>query len=89
MAYMIGKTFFEETFVGAQPALLEEFVMPDNAPGSQAQYCMTLVARCMLQDCCSHSIVVASVVTHSVHSLSPPLNRAAFCTSFTCTASAN
>ena len=45
MSYMVGKTFGEETFVGARRALLEEFDMPDNVPGGQARYRMTLAAR--------------------------------------------
>jgi xanthine dehydrogenase/oxidase len=45
MAYMVGKTFGEETFVGARRALLEEFDIPDDAPGGQAKYRMTLAAR--------------------------------------------
>ncbi|KAL3798324.1 hypothetical protein ACHAW5_008623 [Stephanodiscus triporus] len=53
MEYMVGRTFGEETFVGARRRLLEEFDMPDDVPGGQAQYRMTLAA--------SHSVVVASV----------------------------
>jgi xanthine dehydrogenase/oxidase len=45
MSYMVGKTFGEETFVGARRALLKEFDMPDDVPGGQARYRMTLAAR--------------------------------------------
>ena len=45
MTYMIGRMFGEETFVGARRALLEEFDMPDDVPGGQAKYRMTLAAR--------------------------------------------
>ena len=50
MSYMVGKTFREETLVGARRALLEEFDMPGDIPEGQAQYRMTLAAKWGLQE---------------------------------------
>jgi len=44
MSYLIGKAFVAETFISARKVLLEEFHMPDDVPGGQSQYRMTLAA---------------------------------------------
>ena len=42
MAYMEGETFEEATFVEARQVLMKEFAMPDDVPGGQSQYRLTL-----------------------------------------------
>lgn len=41
---MIGSTFSRETFVDAQNVLINELKLPENVPGGQAAYRMTLAA---------------------------------------------
>lgn len=45
MDFMIGKTFGETTFVDAQSILRNVFSMPDDVPGGQAKYRLTLACR--------------------------------------------
>jgi len=42
MAFMVGKTFEEATFVEARQVLQKEFEMPDDVPGGQSLYRLTL-----------------------------------------------
>ena len=87
MAYMIGKAFGMETFVGARKVLVEEFHMPDDVPGGQAQYRMTLAARwvfaCGLVFIPAHRFNILYRILCNI-SLLP-----ASCTSFICIASVN
>lgn len=45
MEFMVGKPFRESTFADAQSILRHEFSMPDDVPGGQAQYRLTLACR--------------------------------------------
>lgn len=47
--YLTGKTFSIDTFNEAQNVLLKEFNLPDNVPGGQAQFRMTLACSFLLK----------------------------------------